>query len=68
MPLFRGAKGGATVGLYQNGGYDESMSLRLLSRYELLSVPQDLVRQKRRTIRGNLTACQTDVSDSAGML
>ena len=25
-----GAKGGATVGLYQNGGYDESLSLRIL--------------------------------------
>ena len=27
-----GAKGGATVGLYQNGGYDESLSLRILFR------------------------------------
>ena len=26
-----GAKGGATVGLYQNGGYDESLSMRILS-------------------------------------
>ena len=26
-----GALGGATVELYQKGGYDESMSLRLLS-------------------------------------
>ena len=26
-----GALGGATVGLYQNGGYDESMPMRLLS-------------------------------------
>ena len=27
-----GALGGATVGLYQNGGYDESLSLRILFR------------------------------------
>ena len=27
-----GAKGGATVGLYQNGGCDESLSLRILFR------------------------------------
>ena len=26
-----GAKGGATVGLYQNGGYDESMSLCIVA-------------------------------------
>ena len=28
MPNGGGAKGGATVGLYQNGGYDEPLQMR----------------------------------------
>lgn len=31
MPNGGGAKGGAIVRLYQNGGYDESLSMRILS-------------------------------------
>ena len=33
-----GALGGAIVRLYQNGGYDEFMFVRILSGYQLLTV------------------------------